>query len=70
MSKWTDIRDGELDAMKQGALNVAEETKRQFMTNFIEAGVPVVEIGETPPEGTGFLDYFHQIIDELEAVAA
>lgn len=35
-----------------------------------DAGVPVVEIGETPPEGTGFLDYFHQIIDELEAVAA
>ena len=43
MSKWTDIRDGALDAMKQGALNVAEETKRQFMTNFIEAGVPVIE---------------------------
>ena len=43
MSKWTDIRDGALDAMKQGALDVAEETKQQFMTNFIEAGVPVVE---------------------------
>lgn len=43
MSKWTDIRDGALDAMKQGALNVVEETKQQFMTNFIEAGVPVVE---------------------------
>ena len=35
-----------------------------------DAGVPVVEIGETPPEGTDFLDYFHQIIDELETVAA
>lgn len=43
MSKWTDIRDGALDAMKQGALDVAEETKQQFMTNFIEAGVPVIE---------------------------
>lgn len=43
MSKWTDIRDGALDAMKQGALNVAEETKQQFMTNFVEAGVPVIE---------------------------
>ena len=43
MSKWTDIRDGALDAMKQGALNVAEETKKQFLANFIEAGVPVVE---------------------------
>ena len=43
MSKWTDIRDGALDAMKHGALDVVEETKQQFMTNFIEAGVPVVE---------------------------
>lgn len=43
MSKWTDIRDGALDAMKQGALDVAEETKQQFLANFIEAGVPVVE---------------------------
>lgn len=43
MSKWTDIRDGALDAMKQGTLNVAEETKQQFMTNFNEAGVPVIE---------------------------
>lgn len=43
MSKWTEIRDGALDAMKQGALNVAEETKQQFLANFIEAGVPVIE---------------------------
>lgn len=43
MSKWTDVRDGALDAMKHGALDVVEETKQQFVTNFIEAGVPVVE---------------------------
>ena len=43
MSKWTDIRDGALNAMKQGTLNVAEETKQQFLANFIEAGVPVIE---------------------------
>ena len=43
MSKWTDIRDGALDAMKQGALDVVEETKQQFMANFVEAGVPVIE---------------------------
>lgn len=43
MSKWTDIRDGALDAMKHGALNVVEETKQQFLTNFIEAGMPVIE---------------------------
>ena len=43
MSKWTDIRDGALDAMKQGTMNVVEETKQEFLKNFIEAGVPVVE---------------------------
>ena len=43
MSKWTEIRDGAIDAMKQGALNVAEETKQQFLANFLEAGVPVIE---------------------------
>lgn len=43
MSKWTDFRDSALDAMKGGALNVAEETKQQFMQNFIEAGIPVIE---------------------------
>ena len=43
MSKWTDIRDGALDAMKQGALDVVEETKQQFLVNFIDACVPVIE---------------------------
>lgn len=43
MSKWTDFRDGALEAMKDGALNVVEETKQQFLANFIEAGVPVID---------------------------
>lgn len=43
MSKWTDIRDGAIDAMKQGTMNVAEETKQEFLKNFNEAGVPVIE---------------------------
>ncbi len=43
MSRWTEIRDGALDALKDGALNVAEETKQQFLSNFLEAGVPIVE---------------------------
>ena len=43
MSQWTDIRDGALDALKGGAMNVAEETKRDFLINFVEAGVPVIE---------------------------
>lgn len=43
MSKWTEIRDTALDALKDGALNVVEETKQAFLNNFIEAGVPVIE---------------------------
>ncbi len=43
MSKWTDIRDGALEAMKQGALEVTEDAKQKFMDNFIESGVPIVE---------------------------
>lgn len=43
MSKWTDIRDGALDAVKHGAIDVVEETKQQFLANFIEAGVPIIE---------------------------
>ena len=43
MSKWTDIRDGALDAVKHGAIDVVEDTKQQFLANFIEAGVPIIE---------------------------
>lgn len=43
MSKWTEIRDGALEILKGGALNVVEETKQAFLNNFLEAGIPVVE---------------------------
>lgn len=43
MSKWTDIRDGALDALKEGALDVVEETKQEFLDNFIEAGMPAIK---------------------------
>lgn len=43
MSTWTDIRDGALEALREGAVNVVEETKQEFITNFMEAGVPVIE---------------------------
>lgn len=42
-SKWVEIRDNALDALKQGAIEVGEETKQKFMTNFVESGLPVVE---------------------------
>ena len=32
--------------------------------------VPIVEITETPPAGTNFLDYLAQIVDQIEELAA
>ena len=29
--------------------------------------IPVVEIGETPPENTNFLDYYEEAVSALEA---
>lgn len=42
-SKGVEIRDAALEALKQGAVEVGEETKQKFLTNFIESGIPVVE---------------------------
>lgn len=57
MSKWTDIRDAALDAMKDGAMDVVEETKEAFIKNFIEAGLPVVE------------SYATQLVESVKAQA-
>lgn len=43
MSKWTELRDMALAGMKDGALNVTEQTKQNFVENFLEAGFPVLE---------------------------
>ncbi|MCB5725854.1 hypothetical protein LIQ52_11085 [Mitsuokella jalaludinii] len=43
MSTWTDMRDKALEAMKEGALDVVEETKQEFIDNFIEAGMPAIK---------------------------
>lgn len=32
-----------LEAMKEGALDVVEETKQKFIDNFIEAGMPAIK---------------------------
>lgn len=57
MPQWTDFRDTALDALKEGAVNVAEETKQTFLTNFVEAGIPVVE------------QYAAQFVDEVRKQA-
>ncbi|WP_302489079.1 hypothetical protein [uncultured Mitsuokella sp.] len=43
MSTWTDMRDKALDAMKESALDVVEETKQKFLDSFVEAGMPAIE---------------------------
>lgn len=43
MSTWTDMRDKALEAMKEGALDVVEETKQKFLDNFVEAGMPAIK---------------------------
>lgn len=58
MPQWTDFRDTALDALKDGAMNVAEDTKQTFLNNFIEAGLPVVE------------QYAAQFVDGVKAQAA
>ena len=35
-----------------------------------EAGVPVVDITETPQDGKNFFDYFQEVLDQLNAAAA
>lgn len=35
-----------------------------------EAGVPVVDITETPQNGKNFFDYFQEVVDQLNAAAA
>lgn len=37
------MRDKALEAMKEGALDVVEETKQEFIDNFIEAGMPAIK---------------------------
>ena len=43
MSKWTEFRDALLDSMRGGTLNITEQTKQDFMEQFVEAGMPVIE---------------------------
>jgi zinc/manganese transport system substrate-binding protein len=63
------IESGELDVLiynPQTATDLATRIREAAE----DAGIQVVEIGEVPPEGTDFLDYFHEIVDELEGAVA
>lgn len=63
------IDSGELDLLLYNPQTGTDMSER-IRTAAEEAGVAVVEIGETPPEGTDFLDYFSQVVDSLENTTA
>lgn len=61
-----------LDEIKAGHVEVlivnpqsTNSATEQLANAARENNVPIVEIRETPPEGTDFLDYFDQVVDEL-----
>lgn len=43
MSKWTELRDSLLESMRGGVLDINEQSKQDFLIQFIEAGFPVIE---------------------------
>lgn len=43
MSKWVEIRDAALADIKEGAVNVTESAKAEFLQTFTESAFPVVE---------------------------
>lgn len=61
-----------LDEIKAGHVEVlivnpqsTNSATEQLANAARENNVPIVEIRETPPEGTNFLDYFDHVVDEL-----
>ncbi|APT91920.1 hypothetical protein CPHO_02220 [Corynebacterium phocae] len=62
-----------LDAIKAGEVEVLiynPQTKTDMTRRIREAaeaqGIPVIEIGETPVDGSGFFTYYESVIQDLE----
>ncbi|AKK11838.1 metal ABC transporter solute-binding protein, Zn/Mn family [Corynebacterium uterequi] len=63
------INSGEVDVLLYNPQTATDLTKR--IRSAAEAkGVAIVEIGEIPPADVDFLDYFHQVVDDLEAAVS
>lgn len=62
------IEAGDVDILLFNPQTANDLTKR-VRTAAEEAGVTIVEIGEVPPNGTDFLDYFEQVVSDLEEAA-
>ncbi|AGF73407.1 metal ABC transporter solute-binding protein, Zn/Mn family [Corynebacterium halotolerans] len=58
------IADGGLDLLIHNPQTMTDLTDR-LREEAQNAGVPVVEIRETPPEGENFLGYFSRVVEEL-----
>lgn len=62
------IKDGDVDVLIYNPQTKTDLTER-IRKAAEENNVKVVEIGETPPDGTNFLDYFDEVVTSLEALA-
>ncbi len=62
------IKAGEVDLLIYNPQTKTDLTD-QIRAAAEDAGVAVVELGETPPTGMGFLDHFHQVVEEISAAA-
>lgn len=62
-----DIKQDKIDLLIFNPQTETDMTKR-IRTAAEDKNIPVVEIGETPPEDTNFLDYYEEVVNALEAV--
>ena len=62
-----DIKQDKIDLLIFNPQTETDMTKR-IRAAAEDKNIPVVEIGETPPEGTNFLDYYEEVVNALEAV--
>lgn len=61
------INNDEIDVLIYNPQTKTDLTER-IRTAAEDAGVQIVEIGETPPDGTNFLDYLDEVTGNLEKV--
>ena len=62
-----DIKQDKIDLLIFNPQTETDMTKR-IRAAAEDKNIPVVEIGETPPEDTNFLDYYEEVVNALEAV--
>lgn len=60
------VKDGKVDLLIYNPQTETDISSRIHKAAE-ERHIPIVEIGETPPEGTNFLDYYEQAVDHIEA---